>query len=95
MKTGIELITIKRESHPAKGFDSEHDKQHTPMDFINAAKAYMYGERYSWPFDRQSFKLGSREENLANAGSMIAAAIDRLQSQDNFDDLDLSIPCYS
>lgn len=82
MKTGVEHITEKRLKQTTKhGFDAEHDKQHTPMQFLNAAKAYMYGDRYSWPFDRESFKVSiDNIENWSNAGAMIAAAIDLFKS---------------
>jgi hypothetical protein len=78
MKSAIELVKAKRESHTKKGFNYDHDTQHTSMQFINAAKAYMYGDSYSWPFS-DGFKCGDSIEDLVNAGSMIIAAIDRLQ----------------
>lgn len=80
-KTGAGRITEKREKQITKhGYDSAHDKGHTPMQFINAAKAYMYRDIYSWPFDKKSFKLSDDIENLTNAGAMIAAAIDLIQN---------------
>lgn len=78
MKTGADLIKQKRESHTKKGFNYDHDTEHSPMQFMNAAKAYMYCDSYSWPF-ADGFKYGNTIENLVNAGSMIIAAIDRLQ----------------
>lgn len=79
MKNGATLITEKRERHTKKGYNYDHDTEHTYMDFINAAKAYMYCDPYSWPFDRQSFVTRGTIDDLVNAGAMIATAIDRLQ----------------
>lgn len=79
MKSGAILITEKRDKHLSMGFNYDHDTEHTPMQFINSAKAYMYADIYSWPFDKESFKTGTQIENLINAGAMIATAIDRLQ----------------
>lgn len=80
MKTGAKLISDKRDKHTTKyGYNYNHDTKHTPMQFVNAARAYMYTESNQWPFDKQSFKTGTKIEDLVNAGSMIAAAIDLLQ----------------
>jgi len=79
MKTGALLISEKRESHTKKGYDYNHDSGHTPEQFINAATVYMGLSPYAWPFDKASLKLSNKIENLSNAGSMIAAAIDLLQ----------------
>jgi hypothetical protein len=80
--TGAELILNKRGKHLSKyGYNADHDNGHTPMQFINAAKAYMYRDPYSWPFDKESFKLDDDTENLANAGSMLAAAIDLIKAK--------------
>jgi hypothetical protein len=79
MKSGIELTKQKRESHTKKGYNYDHDTEHNYMQFVNAANAYMYSDRYIWPFDMASFKTGNAIENLVNAASMLIAAIDRLQ----------------
>lgn len=78
--TGAELILAKRLKHPTKhGYSADHDRKHSPIEFINAAKAYMYNDIHSWPWEGGSFKLDTQIENLVNAGSMIAAAIDLLK----------------
>lgn len=78
--SGAELILEKRLNHTTKhNYSEDHDRKHSPMEFINAAKAYMYSHIYSWPWDRESFKLDNQIENLVNAGSMLAAAIDVLK----------------
>lgn len=79
MKKGSLLITEKRESHAKKGYDYNHDSLHTPDQFIRAATVYLGLSEYAWPFDKASLKLSSHVENLTDAGSMIAAAIDLLQ----------------
>lgn len=81
MKSGHELIRAKRERQISKHkYNYTHDLTHTPSQFINAANAYISGRVELWPFDNASFKLGDRIENLTNAGAMIAAALDRINS---------------
>lgn len=79
MKNAITLIADKREKHVTKyGYDAEHDQKHTEYDFLKAAQAYMFNDPKSWPFDKESFKIDGHIESLVNAGSMIAAALDRI-----------------
>lgn len=78
-KSGIDLITKERSEQIEKhGFDTEHDKQHSYMQLVDAAKAYMYRDRYSWPFTDRFKSDGSDEKNFAKAGAFLAAAIDRI-----------------
>lgn len=92
MEKGHHLIGFKREKHESKGFGYNHDTEHTYMDFVNAAKAYMYKDPYSWPFDKESLNLTDTVEDLVNAGSMIAAAIDRLQRYEIGNVYEVKIP---
>ncbi len=80
MKSGALLITEKRTKQLEKlGYTHEHDTEHTYMQLVNAARAYMYRDSNQWPFDKESFKLGSNVDNFINAGACLAAAIDILQ----------------
>ncbi len=87
MKTGIELIAEKRARHPAKGWTAEHDDKHTHAEIaINAAllvvrgtdaEVTIHSECPDWGLD--ALHEGDRIDQLAVAGSLIAAEIDRLQ----------------
>lgn len=80
MKNGSLLITEKRIKQLEKlGYTHEHDTEHTYVQLVNAARAYMYRESNHWPFYIESFKLGTPVENLINAGACLSAAIDILQ----------------
>lgn len=92
MKNGIELIAEERQRQIEKeGFDKNHDTLHRPEELTMAAIAYAMpewlrwtykGECEFWPFEKESFKTSpeNRIRELAKAGALIAAEIDRFQS---------------
>lgn len=91
MKTGIELLMDERNRQiTEEGYTHEHDSQHNSQEFIGAAIAYavasLRGASYSsglkwWPWEETGFKPSMDERrNLVKAGALIAAAIDRLQT---------------
>lgn len=93
MKTGIELIAEERQRQIEKeGYTAEHDQQHTSDQLAGAATAYAYPPEWcypgadireeGWPFD-DGYKPSpdNRLRELVKAGALIAAAIDRLQSE--------------
>jgi len=91
MKTGIELIKDERERQISiKGWTPEHDDCHFHGEMIDAGLCYIYaginidhlamknppGE---WPWGSHWWKpSNSRIRNLAKAGALIAAEIDRI-----------------
>lgn len=86
--TGHELIAAERIRQVSEeGYDAGHDKQHTAGELIDAATAYIYdtlGYGYAhdyWPFEDAHYKPGTKIGNLVKAGALIAAEIDRLQSE--------------
>lgn len=83
--TGVELIAQERQRQQTeKGYDAEHDAGHEVIDFVGAAIAYANpGEAgRHWPWNFSGFHPSKDERvNLAKAGALIAAAIDRLEAQ--------------
>lgn len=90
MKTGIELITDERQRHvAAEGYDAAHDDKHTDHAIaINAAALVVSGTDCvldDWrPEGRPDWRLDDKHKDdrvrqLAIAGALIAAEIDRLQ----------------
>ena len=85
MKTGIELIAEERTRQIAvEGWTPEHDDQHTNGALaVNAAaqacagtdaQVEDFGDAPIWPL-----RFKNRINQLAKAGALIAAEIDRLQ----------------
>lgn len=94
MKTGIEIIAEERARHATvEGWTPEHDDAHDKGELASAAAAYaMVPRRQSgddspeeapeiWPWDEDWWKPcpNDRVHELAKAGALIAAEIDRLQ----------------
>lgn len=89
MKTGIQIIEEERVAHQTReGFDSARDDQYTKGELAEAASCYTQVEtRYSsraahwpisWNFSWWKPTPGNRVKELAKAGALIAAEIDRL-----------------
>lgn len=89
-KTGVELIREERirQIHE-EGWTLEHDAQHTDRSLAFAAACYAVhshgigfdGLPIIWPWDREWWKPSDDPiRNLAKAGALIAAEIDRLQA---------------
>lgn len=88
MKTGVELIAEERQRQlTEKGWTAEHDDQHQPGELSSGGVAYaiaayearpwLFCYRH-WPFYMEQFHPKKDPiANLAKAGAMIAAEIDR------------------
>jgi hypothetical protein len=96
MKTGVELIAEERQEQIEKhGWDFEHDKNHDDGSLVDAAIAIAFNdeniearfEAPSWAWGIRNHKRHSKRkgiekiERLKVAGALLAAEIDRLQSQ--------------
>jgi len=95
MKTGAELISDERERQiKVEGWTAEHDSQHETEEFIKAALSYLMvnveskfvDHKYMallgwWPWDKEFFKPKDIKSDLVRAGALIAAALDRLQTE--------------
>lgn len=88
MVTGVELITAERNRQIVEeGYTPEHDDSYTDAQIVRAAVAYARHTytRYSamsWPRDWDTMRWNPSADpvrNLAKAGALIAAEIDRLQ----------------
>lgn len=73
------------------GYDAKHDQKETTNSLLSAAYAYMFasmdGEnnnaeaREHWPWDAECFHPKDKQRNLAKAGALIAATIDKLNEE--------------
>ncbi|MCW3466550.1 hypothetical protein [Chitinophaga nivalis] len=92
MKTGIEIIAAERRRQVnEEGFTTEHDDCHHVGELADAAMCYCMSPIYrpannfpplGWPWlgpNNDGFKPCDRIKELAKAGALIAAEIDRLQ----------------
>jgi hypothetical protein len=93
--SGIELIFEERYRHEELGYTPDDDLEHVNSELLAAAICYAVDcdplnldpttdqtlARYMWPWAKESWKP-SRDaiRNLAKAGALIAAEIDRLQA---------------
>lgn len=92
MKTGAQLITEERNRQiEVEGYDKEHDENHDIDTFVKAAISYAIVDlkgsekKYSyawWPWEEIYWKPKDRLRNLIRAGALIAAAIDKLQNNE-------------
>ncbi len=93
MRFGVAMIVAERERQiAAEGYDAEHDDAHGRSQLAQAAAAYAYPQdlptrdgrsvhkRLLWPFEDGWREHGQEERiaELAKAGALIAAEIDRL-----------------
>lgn len=96
--TGAELISEERKRQiEVEGYDKEHDADeyyHDVDAFVKAAVSYSIidlkdsQENYAyawWPWNETSWKPKDRLRNLVRAGALIAAAIDKLNKDNNND----------
>lgn len=95
--TGVELIAAERARQLAdEGWTAEHDKVHSEGEIAFAAAAYAIPEEcrdydirngegvpFPWPWDAEWWKPSpdDRVRELAKAGALIAAEIDRLNAK--------------
>jgi hypothetical protein len=79
--TGIELIAAERiRQKKDEGYAPEHDLEHVNGELIQAAICYAASDpaRGRWPAGWQWKPSADRKRELAKAGALIAAEIDRL-----------------
>jgi hypothetical protein len=91
--TGVDLISEERQRQVAlKGWTAEHDDTHENAELLSAAVWYIdNGSEFDlgltlppWPFQPEGWKASNnRVHQLAKAGALIAAEIDRLQRDTN------------
>lgn len=86
MKTGIELIAEERQRQiEVEGYDAKHDADESTNRIVAAAVSYAmcdidkHEAEAWWSWDFKYWKPKDRRRNLVRAGALIAAAIDRLQ----------------
>lgn len=94
MKTGIEIIADERKRQiEVEGWTPEHDSEHTDESIACAASCYALPQRhrpmngalpFGWKWARSWWKPTpeNRIKELAKAGALIAAEIDRIQNLD-------------
>ena len=97
---GVDLIRRERQRQvEEEGYDARHDFRHTLKEFINAAIAYAIYEDDAyvsgddgetcceklWPWDKEFWKPKDRKRNLVRAGALIAAAIDKIQMEEQLE----------
>ena len=91
MKTGIEIIAEERQRQiDGEGFTAEKDQLYTIDQLAWAAASYAlppnsstrsFKRTHLWPWDPNTWKPSEdRVRELAKAGALIAAEIDRLQN---------------
>lgn len=92
MGTGIEIIAAERQRQiESEGWTVEHDDKHTRNELAKAAACYAMGQQFvfinewvnkrAWPWENRWWKPTPKDriKELAKAGALIAAEIDRLQ----------------
>lgn len=93
MPTGIEVIAAERKRQvEVEGWTSEHDAKLRREELASAAACYATPVKWRpfpvrqdgqapliWPWSPKWWKPGDRIRELAKAGALIAAEIDRLQ----------------
>lgn len=89
---GTDMIREERRRQiEVEGYDTMHDRHHTPQVLCRAAVGYALHEDPSklvadaaanlWPWAKDFWKPKDQLRNLVRAGALIAAAIDRLQCE--------------
>lgn len=84
LRAGIGAARISHErarQQIEEGYGADHDREHTNGELVEAAIAYATLDESRWPWSRHLLKLESNNHarNLAKAGALIAAEIDRLE----------------
>jgi hypothetical protein len=91
--TGIQMIEAERVRQvQVEGWTAEHDDLHDSGELAAAAECYVSlaadqeanmsrieAVPVQWPFENKWWKPGDQLRNLARAGALIAAEIDRIQ----------------
>lgn len=91
--TGIELIEQERKRQiEVEGYDALHDFREPLNCIVSAAISYamcdidMEEAEAWWHWDFMYWKPKDRRRNLVRAGALIAAAIDKIQDEEKFEE---------
>jgi hypothetical protein len=93
MTTGIDIIAAERKAHfTREGFTADRDAQYTKGELAEAAACYATRSllrNVRWPWDDSWWKPSpdNRIKELAKAGALIAAEIDRLLAKEQIKDV--------
>lgn len=89
---GMRICAERGRQVDAEGYTPEHDAEHALGQLASAAVCYAQtplsrhitalGTPRGWPWSYEDWKPGERIRELAKAGALIAAEIDRLLRQD-------------
>ena len=92
MTKGIELIAEERKRQiEVEGYDVKHDFNNPLDSIVAAAISYAMVDideqraKTWWNWDWKHWKPKDRKRNLVRAGALIAAALDKLQAQEDFE----------
>ena len=88
MKSGIEIIREERARQILeKGYDEKNDDTYLKEELSFAAASYCLPKtvrrKTFWPWHPSIYKPGDRIRELAKAGALISAEIDRLNRRKN------------
>lgn len=93
MSKGIELISEERKRQVnVEGYDAKHDFNEPLDKIVAAAISYAMFDINSqeaeawWAWDWEHWKPKDRKRNLVRAGALIAAALDKIQAQEDFEE---------
>lgn len=80
----MEEIAEERERQISEeGITARHDDEHVDGSLALAAAAYAIHFRHAagllWPWERESWKPGTRRRNLVKAAALIVAELERLE----------------
>jgi hypothetical protein len=92
MSKGIELIAEERKRQiEVEGYDANHDFNEPLNSIVAAAVSYAMVDidkreaEAWWNWDWKFWKPKDRKRNLVRAGALIAAALDKIQAQEDFE----------
>jgi hypothetical protein len=77
-----EVVAERRRQVEAEGWTAEHDDEHTDGELVDAAACYLIYRGghtpHRWPWSREWWKPKGHRRNLARAGALILAEIERI-----------------
>lgn len=89
---GIKLIADERKRQiEVEGYDAKHDFNEPLNSIVAAAVSYAMVDidkqeaEAWWNWDWKYWKPKDRKRNLVRAGALIAAALDKIQAQEDFE----------
>lgn len=92
MKNGVELIAEERQRQiEVEGYDAKHDFNEPLNSIVAAAISYAMVDinrrdaELWWNWGFRYWKPKDRKRNLIRAGALIAAALDKIQYQEDYD----------